>query len=183
MIIAINASGRRHSNSSFTLKECLKGVAQGTEVRTINLAELDFRGCTGCGGCRKGADGCVLNDDLTQVLELVASADAVACASPNYYGYVSGIFKSFLDRFYGFRDADRSLRLPEGRKLLFVMSQGHPDKTAYAEVIKSMERIFTGYGFIPTTLVVPGLEAQGQAAEDSELCKRAAALGAELFGA
>jgi multimeric flavodoxin WrbA len=183
MIVAIASSGRKNSNSTHLLKEALKAGAPKEEVRLVELASLDFRGCTGCGGCRKGAPGCVLRDELTLVLEAIATADAVVCASPNYYGYVSGIFKSFLDRFYGFRDADRALRLPEGRKLLFIMSQGHPDQGAYANVVQSLERIFTGYGFIPTTLVAAGMEAEGQVAEDEELLGKAGALGSSLFGA
>lgn len=181
MIIAIHASGRKDSNSSILLDASLEKYPS-QQVEHVRLASLTFKGCIGCGACRSWADGCVLKDDLPPVLEMIKKADALVCAAPNYYGYVSGIFKSFLDRFYGFRDGERNLRLPEGRKLLFITSQGHPDKAAYEAMIKSMERIFSGYGFVPTTLVAAGVQAPGQARESAELMGTAARLGEELTG-
>ena len=132
--------------------------------------------------CRAGAPGCVLEDDLTPVLEDISAAGAVALSSPNYYGYASGIFKSFLDRFYGFRDGQRILRLPPDRPLMMIFSQGHPDPDAYEPLIQSMDKILSAYGFIPKMLVAAGMEAPGAAAGSAELVGRARELGRTLCG-
>ncbi|TAL16047.1 flavodoxin family protein [bacterium] len=180
MIAAITSSGRINSNSSFLLGKALEAASGGETVSFYDLSKLAFKGCTGCGACRSGAGSCIVMDDLSEVLDAVATARAVLLASPNYYGYTSGIFKAFLDRWYSFRDGERKLKIPEGRPLLFIFSQGHPDPEAYPHTLSSLEKIFSGYGFAPKILVAPGLEKAGSAAKSSGLIEKAMALGAEL---
>ncbi len=181
MIVAISASGRKGSNSTLLLKKAVEGTGLGPdEVKVFNLAAMTFKGCTGCAACRKGSTSCVLNDDLIEVLDVVSRADALILASPNYYGYVSGIFKSFIDRWYSFRDGDRQLRIPEGRKLLFLHSQGHPDEKAYETMLGSMEKIFSGYGFVTDIVVGAGLEKPESVLEIPSLTEAAFKAGARL---
>lgn len=177
MIAAISASGRPGSNSTALLESALSAAAQGGAIARHDLASISFQGCTGCSGCRKGAPGCVLKDDLTPVLADVARASAVIISGPVYYGYVSGIMKSFLDRWYGFKDAERNLRMPSGRKLLALIAQGHPDEKAYERMTDELERVYAAYGFRPVTLVGAGLEAPGSAFTLPDLLKRAFDLG------
>lgn len=176
MIVAITSSGRRGSNSTALALAALEAV-KGGETAHVDLAGLTFTGCTGCAGCRSGAPGCVVRDGLTPVLERVATAGGLILAAPVYYGYVSGIFKSFLDRWYGFRDAERKLRTPSGRPLLMILAQGHPDPKAYAEMSGSLDKVFSAYGFSPHNMVAAGLEGPGSVAERSELLTEAAHWG------
>ena len=155
-------------------------VKAGGGIERYDLSALDFKGCTGCASCRGKSDGCVLCDDLTEVLKGVAKADSVVLASPNYYGYVSGTFKAFLDRWYSFRDGERNLRITEGRPLLFLMAQGHPDPEGYAQTPAQMKRIFTGYGFTPDFIIGAGLEAPGTFAEDDSLLSALDVAGIKL---
>lgn len=188
MIVAVKSSGRPDSNSSILLDTALDAAAEAAPdaagdslLRVHDLAKLSFRGCIGCGACRKDAPGCVLDDDLTPVLADVAHARAVLLASPNYYGYVSGIFKSFLDRWYSFRDGKRRLRMAPERKLLFIITQGHPDPQAYAATLEQLDKIFRGYGFAPSLLTGAGLEHAGQASTRADLLDEARKLGRLLF--
>lgn len=178
MILAITSSGRERSNSEALLLSALK--ASNTPYTLHHLAAKRFTGCTGCGGCRRGAPGCVLRDDLTPLLEAMSGASALALAGPIYYGYLSGILKSFLDRWYGFRDGDRKLKLPEGRPLLYLLTQGHPAADAYAQMADNLDRIFTGYGFQPHRLIMAGLEGPGAALERPDLLAEAAVWGEKL---
>jgi multimeric flavodoxin WrbA len=180
MIAAITSSGRVNSNSSFLLGKALEAADSGKGSALFDLSKLSFKGCLGCGACRSGAGSCIILDDLTEVLQAVATSRAVILASPNYYGYTSGIFKAFLDRWYSFRDGERKLRLPDGRPLLFIFSQGHPDPSAYSQTVSSFEKIFTGYGFSPEILVAAGLEKAGSSARNPELIKKALEMGARL---
>ena len=185
MILAVRASGRRRSNSSLLLEAAVEAAAEaaganGRERRVVDLAALSFRGCTGCGSCRAGYERCVLDDDLTPVLADVAEAGALFLSAPNYFGYVSGIFKSFLDRWYSLRDGRRKLRVPEGRPLLFVLSQGHPDPAAYSAATAQFDKIFRSYGCEPRILVGAGLEEAGTAAANEPLLAAARRLGREI---
>ncbi|MEW6486729.1 MAG: flavodoxin family protein [Thermodesulfobacteriota bacterium] len=184
MVLAVAGSGRRDANSARLLAEALAGYGAGGSKATeaLTLADLSFRGCIGCRACRESADACVLLDDLTPVLEATGRADALVLAAPIYYGYPSGLFKSYLDRWYGFRDGNRALRMREGRPALLILTQGHPDPGAYAWTRESLEKVLTAYGLRATTLVGAGLEGAQDATQRPELMARAREMGAALRG-
>ncbi len=177
-VLGVAASGRQPSGSERLLREALG--AAGVPGRVVRLADLAFRGCLGCRRCRSGAPSCVQQDDLTEVLGATAAARALVLATPIYYGYATGIFKSYLDRWYAFRDADRALRVPEGRPALLIVTQGNPDPLGYARTLGSLERVLTGYGLRPTTLVAAGIEGPDDLARSPELLERAREMGARL---
>jgi len=184
VILGVAASGGTRSNSRRLLEEALAGAAEARPVerRVESLADLRFRGCIGCRACRTGADGCVLHDDLTPVLRATAECHALVLATPIYYGYASGLFKSYLDRWYSFRDAGRNLRVPSGRPALLIVTQGHPDPDAYAWTLGSLEKVLASYGFEPRVLAAAGLEEAGAADRSPELLARARDLGRALAG-
>lgn len=181
-LIAVAGSGRSGANSTRLLAEALAGAAEAGagEGRVHRLAELDYRGCVGCGACRRDAEACVLRDDLTPVLADTAAAGALVLATPIYYGYATGLLKSYLDRWYAFRDGARQLRLPAGRPALLVVTQGHPDPEAYAWTLGSLEKVLAAYGFEARLLVAPGLEAAGAVEGRPEPMTQARAWGAAL---
>jgi multimeric flavodoxin WrbA len=181
MILGIAGSGRTDSNSEHLLRCALdQARRRGARTRTVRLAELHYRGCTGCGACRSGAERCVLEDDLTPVLEATAAARALVLAAPIYYGYPSGPFKSYLDRWYAFRAADRGLRVPAGRPAVLILTQGHPDPDGYPWTVQSLDKVLTSYGFDPHILVAAGVSEPGAAAGRVDLEERARALGETL---
>ncbi|PLX42475.1 MAG: hypothetical protein C0608_02275 [Deltaproteobacteria bacterium] len=181
MITVVLSSGRKNSNSSgMANRLAAAAVKAGGAIERYDLAKMDFKGCTGCGSCRSTTDSCVIRDDLSPLLASLKRCDAVVLASPNYYGYVSGTFKAFLDRWYSLRDAERKLRLPAGRPLAFLMSQGHPDPEGYQNTLNSMSTIFSAYGFETKTIIGAGLQGPGEFTERQELLSELDAFGEEL---
>jgi len=182
MIVGVAGSGREHGNSSRLLQAALAGAeaAGWGPARTFSLAHLQFRGCVGCGSCRREASTCVLQDDLTQVLEATSVARALVLASPIYYGYVTGLFKSFLDRWYCFRDRDRKLRVPESRPALLIVTQGNRARDAYAWTVGSLTKVLAAYGCQPRVLIAPELESPEDLGHQPQLLAEARRLGAEL---
>ena len=68
------------------------------EIVTLSHYQLGF--CRGCRVCFvKGEQFCPLKDDRDVLMEKIAASDGVVFASPNYSWGVSGIMKTFLDRF------------------------------------------------------------------------------------
>ncbi len=183
-VVGVVGSGRRPSNSARLLEEALAGAmrAGARMAGVFDLASLDFKGCIGCGTCRREAEACVLEDELSPVLQATAEAGALVLATPIYYGYTTGLFKSYLDRWYAFRDADRRLRVPRGRPALLIVTQGNPDSGAYAWTVGSLEKVLISYGFEPRVLVAPGLEGSEDADRSPALLARARELGAQLAG-
>ncbi len=181
MILGIAGSGRPDSNSEHLLRLLLETARRGgAETRTVRLAELQYGGCTGCGACRNGAERCVLADDLTPVLADTAAARALVLATPIYYGYPCGPFKAYLDRWYAFRDAARSLRVPAGRLGVLILTQGHPDPNGYPWTVQSLDKVLTSYGCDPRILVAAGVEEPGAAVGRADLEERARSLGETL---
>ena len=102
-VLAFNGSPRKEWNTATLLTEALKGAAsQGAETELIHLYDLDFKGCRSCFACKtKGGRSygkCAAKDDLAPILRKVEEADAIILGSPIYYGTVSGVMKSFMER-------------------------------------------------------------------------------------
>ena len=102
-IIAINGSPRKTWNTATLLQHALDGAAaQGAETELIHLYDLDYKGCTSCFACKlkdgKSYGRCILRDDLTPVLDRIATADSLILGSPLYFGTVTGEMRCFMER-------------------------------------------------------------------------------------
>jgi multimeric flavodoxin WrbA len=147
-IVAILGSPRPKSNSTILARTILQRAQElGAETQEFLLNKLQFKGCQACETCKTKLDHCVLKDELTVVLDAVKEADAVILASPNYFGEVSGQFKSFFDRTYSYLNPDFTCRISPGKSSVFIFSQGNPDATAYPDVYPRYERWLKHYGF------------------------------------
>lgn len=52
-IIAVNGSARKNRNTSILLKKALEGAeSTGAQIELVNLYDLEYKGCTGCLGCK-----------------------------------------------------------------------------------------------------------------------------------
>ncbi len=85
------------------LEKAIEGAAsQGTETRLIHLYDLNFRGCISCFACKKRGGKsygtCAVQDDLTSIYAEIKEASALILGSPIYFGDVTGIMRSFLER-------------------------------------------------------------------------------------
>lgn len=103
-IIAINGSPRKNWNTAILLQSALEGAkANGAETELINLYDYEFKGCVSCLVCKRKdstTNGlCAYKDALTTILEKCKAADAVILGSPIYFGDVTSMTRSFLERF------------------------------------------------------------------------------------
>ena len=70
------------------------------EYEIVTLSDYTLKACRGCELCLwKGEEFCPLKDDRDKLLDKIMASDGVIFATPNYNGQVSGIMKTFLDRF------------------------------------------------------------------------------------
>ncbi|MBP5200762.1 MAG: flavodoxin family protein [Schwartzia sp.] len=103
---AINGSPRRNKNTAILLDKVLEGAREGMpELQTerIDLYSLKYTGCVSCFACKR-KDGasygkCAVRDDLHEVLEKLADADAIVFGSPIYYRTITGQLHAFYERF------------------------------------------------------------------------------------
>jgi NAD(P)H-dependent FMN reductase len=103
-ILGIIASKRRLGNCELMVKEISRQIAVPHELQLLRLPDFHLDYCSGCFRCLAGDRKCVLKDDLEQILEAIASADAIILAVPCYVLGAPACVKTLLDRalsFYG----------------------------------------------------------------------------------
>jgi len=182
-ILAVLGSARKNGNTEQLIREALRGAGAGTDAEVYRLNDMKIYGCQGCKGCKvHGSDGCILQDDMQAIYEHMKTANAVILGSPVYYGEVTGQMKVFMDRWYGLRDGEGNLRMPEGRKLLFIMVQGAEQEDWYKSTVARLKKVIDRYGFDTEILVAAGLEGKGEASERPDIMKKAFLAGARLAG-
>jgi multimeric flavodoxin WrbA len=179
-VAAISGSPRHFGNTDIVIKKVLEGMGLA-DHEIIKLNDLDIKGCQGCKSCRKeGAAGCVKNDDMQKLYPKIIDADVIIIGSPIYYGYLTGQTKCFIDRWYAFRDSNRELRFPEGKRCIFILVQGAPGRERYKEVITDMRYIFTKYGIDLKVIVADGVEEKGSVLDKDDILQEAYFRGSEV---
>lgn len=177
-VLTISGSPRLKGNS-VTLTQYFDDVAQknGAETKTYHLNELNYKGCQGCMSCKKELEYCILEDDLTPILDGCYDADIIVLASPNYYGHVTGQMKCFIDRTFSlltprFLSGPDRCRLPHGKSLVLIFTQSS-DGSLFRNVItyfKEFARIYD----IEDVHIIRGycLSGPDDAEYDDELIKK-----------
>ncbi len=158
-IACVLGSPRREGNSAMIARHFLeKAAVLGAETETFSLNTLSYRGCQACYACKTKLDRCIVKDDLSLVLDAVQEADVLVLATPTYFGDISGQLKCFIDRTYSYLKPDylsnsQPSRLAPGKKLLFIITQGHPDEAMFNHVFPLYDRFFRWYGYEESRLI------------------------------
>lgn len=157
-IVTLLGSPRSTGNSSTIAKHLAEAALKlGARSSIYELNRLSYRGCQGCYACKKSLDCCGLKDDLTEVLAAVQEADALVLATPVYYGDITAQLKGFVDRSFSYLKPDY-LTNPEpsrlgAKKLVFVLTQGHPDEALFADIFPRYETFLKWMGFTEIRLI------------------------------
>ncbi len=182
-IVLVNGSPRTNGNT-IRLMNLVAEAAQNkypeADISTYQLNDMDFKGCQGCLACKKEtATGCMFRDDLTATLDEMVEANAVIVGFPVYMGHVTGQYKSFWDRLYGFIGPEGTNRLPSGKKAVVAVTQGVKEPDYYQEMIDLVEGSLGRRGLEVETVVAGGTKglATGDIRFDSSAESRARELG------
>ncbi|QGU95952.1 flavodoxin family protein [Clostridium bovifaecis] len=144
-IVVINGSPKGEaSNTNVMISAFLKGAQEaGAETVNIFLSEKEIQHCRGCHICwDRGPGQCVISDDMLSVLGFLGWADIIVFATPVYFGNVSGMLKTFMDRMTMLgsphsqkevKEGSERLKLTEvkGPKLMMISSCGHSDRSEF----------------------------------------------------
>jgi multimeric flavodoxin WrbA len=127
-VLAIQSSPNEDGLTASMAKAAVEGAkAAGAEAELVHLCQLDIDVCQQCGQgwgkCREEGD-CVIDDDMNQVRDKIAAADALILATPVYFGDVSEVFKSFFDRLRRCQFAGPEEGRVEGRWILSIAAAG-----------------------------------------------------------
>lgn len=154
-IIAINASPRKGGNTATLLTKALEGAASlGAQTELVHLSDLNVKGCYSCFMCKRKTGECfgkcAVKDDVGALLGKITACDGFLIGSPVYFGNITGMLRSFLERLWFMCDATYDggttylkRRIPSA--LVFTMNvsdEGVSEgKKAY---FRSLEEVFSG---------------------------------------
>lgn len=117
----------------------------------FEVARCAIEGCNGCEFCQTN-DECIIEDEMTQLIDLLDSVDRVIMATPIYFAGLPSQMKAVLDRLqpYFWRYLERKKAgeaLPEKRPLtLYVIGDGG-DPHGYEGLVASVRSAFAVAGF------------------------------------
>lgn len=162
--------------------------AGGAEVSCFELGKLDYSGCVACFACKKKSEACTLSDGLTPVLAAMHDADIIVLATPVYFHDITGQLKLFIDRNFSlltpdFHTGPRKSRLPEGKQLVFIQTQG-ADESMFDDIFARYSNMFM-FDKCAGTHLIRGCDLNGRGGEKtpSELLDQAGALAQRLVAA
>ena len=154
-IYAINGGPRKKFNTAKLLQSALDGAAaapcsETVETEMIHLHDLNYKGCVSCFSCKrvggKSYGHCAVKDDLAPVLEKLSQADGLIFGSPIYFGNVTGMMRSFLERLmfpFFVYDKDYSSLAPKRMPTAFIypmnVSSEEMEQYGYLQNLKGME--------------------------------------------
>ena len=153
-LVAVLGSSRENSVSSAAAKQFIKGAEDaGYEAEIFYANDMEIKGCTGCGSCRKNGTDCVIEDDMQKYYKALHVCSALLVTSPNYYANIAGPMITFMNRHYCMNNPDKSSRLQPGIKVAGIFAQGAPE---------SYEKYPEKYDWYLSTFTSKGMELAGK---------------------
>lgn len=112
-ITGIVASPRKQMNTDTLVQRILDGCQKsGAAVSKIYLDDLAIQPCRACKS--QDGSGCLHQDDMDQIYELLEKADGLILGTPVYYNSVSSQMKLMIDRSYCLA---KPVILPSGKRV------------------------------------------------------------------
>lgn len=153
--IIIYGSPKQKGTSTKITKRLTSRLFLKNKITEYYLNTMSYRGCQGCLGCKTKSDKCVLEDDLTPLLKQIENADNIIISSGVYFGDVTSQTKTFIDRLYSFYVPEFLTnpvitplsRLKDGKRLIMILTQGHPDENFYSDIFPKYDYLLSRHGF------------------------------------
>ena len=108
-VLGIIGSKRSSGNCEVMVKEISRKIPEPHQLTMLRLPDFKLDYCTGCYRCLIKDRCCVLQDDLSTVLDAISDADALILAVPTYFLSAHSCLKVFLDRAISFYSQADSL--------------------------------------------------------------------------
>ncbi len=182
-VVSINASPNKTGSTALLLKTVEDELKlKGEEVIHFDLYDCNYKGCLACSACSNpDLHFCSQKDDLIPLLEAIDESQAVLFGSPVYFGHLTGMGKTFIDRLYSFlRNKQRNQNM-KSKAYGFILTQGAEEK--YFESVRNyMKDWFYKYFGMKDggSLVIGSLGATQDLKQQPEAINKAKAMAQQL---
>lgn len=110
-VLILNGSPRVNGNTAVAIHEMEEIFAQNkVEVETVQVGNLDVRGCIACGSCSEKGK-CVFDDIVNELAPKFEAADGLVVASPVYYASANATLIACLDRLFYSTRFDKTMKV------------------------------------------------------------------------
>ena len=131
-VLILSASPRKSGNSDTLCDQFMAGAIESNhQVDKVFLAEKKINYCTGCYACN-GNGKCVQQDDMSQILEKMTSADVIVLGTPVYFYAMCAQMKTVIDR-----TVARYLTL-SNKEFYFILAAAVSNKAALERTIEGL---------------------------------------------
>ena len=175
-------SPRKKGNTDRLVQEILEGASnKGAESQIVYLNDLNIRECQACMQCKTKSLRCAVDDDMQDLYPLIDSSDALVLGSPIYMGYISGLMKTFFDRWYAFAGVPDEKKLPKGKRVFLVLPYARKEAEIFNHIAKQVGQAFKFvFGAKVESLLVPGVGDAGDVLKREDVMQRAREIGTQL---
>lgn len=130
-ILVINASPRKGGHIARLLEYSAVYLRnRGYSIRTFNVAEAQYRFCTGCMACRKRGECVLPEDDADRLGRLLEECDRIVIGVPCYWGNMPGQLKGLFDRLVYKMMSDNESYIPrplmKGKRAIIISTSTTP---------------------------------------------------------
>lgn len=182
MILGIVGSGRKDGNTGALVEEILKATGMANEL--VWLIDINLGYCTGCMRCVFEGN-CWQKDGMTDLYKKLIDCEALVIGSPCYYGEVSGLTKSFMDRSIalGYMGIGKESENPmHGRKALAGKTGAIVSTVAGHGVERALDTLkrFVTYGELNVVGSLGATVGMDDVREKKDIMEQARALGRNI---
>jgi multimeric flavodoxin WrbA len=181
-ILAFNGSPSKKGSGAALINALLAEARKnGHTAEVIDLYGKKIKGCMACDKCKDSTPGCVVKDDMAVLTKKIIKADCLVISSPVYMGQITGVMKTFLDRWCVFFDASFKMRHIPGKQLVTIVTSGAPAPT-YKPVADYLNKWLGGFFKMKLagSIVAGGLSGKGAVKKQPDVMKQASRIGAAL---
>lgn len=140
--LVINCSPVRTGATAEIVGIISETLSEKYSVTDICIDDYEFGFCCGCRSCH-GTAKCVMNDDVTIIMNEFEKADIIVAVSPSYWADVPGQFKSFIDRCTPWSNThEPHAKLSAGKKGYAVALRTGPGMPECERIIQSIEHFY-----------------------------------------
>lgn len=111
-VLLINGSPRANGNTSLALREMIQVFESNeVEVHYVQVGNMNIRGCLACASCHTGSKGCVIDDIVNELADVLEECDGMVVASPVYYANANATLVALLDRLFYSTKFDKRMKV------------------------------------------------------------------------